>query len=139
MVHGRSRAFHTPQVYDGMESTITSVMNRARPVCTILSLATCLTFFVLSFPLLRYSVSEQLSEASYNSADAQEDAGRMAGFAVIGGAFISGVIGAAVGLVLLAVAHWRGEQAHGMSSVSLLLNGLAVMAGLKLLWPLLRF
>ena len=113
-------------------------MNPTRPICTVLSLASCVAFFLLAIPLVSYSVSKQLSEAVYNSADAEEDSGRMAGFAVIAGAFIGGTIGAAVGLILLALAHWRGERAHGLSNLSLVINFVALFGGLKLLWPLLR-
>lgn len=113
-------------------------MNPPRPICTLLSLASCLTFFVLAIPLARYSISKQLSETVYNSADAEEDAGRIAGFALIAGVLFGGTIGAALGLILLALAHWRGERAHGLSNLSLVINFVALFGGLKLVWPILK-
>ncbi len=111
-------------------------MNQKWPVCTLLSLFACVGCFFISIPILAYSVNKQVSEEFYNSADAQEDAGRMSGFAVIGGAFLFGTLGAAGGLILLVVAHWRREHAPIMGNFALVINFVALFIGLKAAWPL---
>jgi hypothetical protein len=75
-----------------------------------------------SRPLLIYSIERQLADAHYSSADAAEDSGRMAVFAVAMGQFIYGGIGAAIGVVLAAIGFCRRERWPALRWGSLILN-----------------
>lgn len=57
-----------------------------------------------------------------NSADAIEDAGRMAGFALIAGQVMLGGIGAAIGVVLAGIGFGRREGWQAFRWVSMVLN-----------------
>jgi hypothetical protein len=97
-------------------------MTLRKPVFTVLSLLVALVFALGSRPFLIHSFDQQLAEANLNSADAIEDSGRMAGFALIAGQVILGGIGAAVGTVLAGIGFWRGERWRAFRWCSLLLN-----------------
>ena len=95
-------------------------------------------FAVGSRPLLIHSIDRQLADANLSSADAVEDSGRMAGFALIAGQVMSGGIGAAVGVILAAIGFWRRERWKAVRWCSLVLN--LVAAGLMVFsfYPLWR-
>jgi uncharacterized membrane protein len=97
------------------------MINR-RPIFTVVSMLVAIVFAVGSRPLLIHSIERQSAEANLNSADAVEDSGRMAGFALIAGQVISGGIGAAVGVVLAAIGFWRRERWQAVRWCSLVLN-----------------
>jgi hypothetical protein len=97
-------------------------MTNRRPVFTVISMFIAILFAVASRPLLIYSIEGQLADASYNSEDAAEDAGRIAVFAVAIGQFIYGGIGAAIGVVLAAIGFYRRERWPALRWGSLILN-----------------
>lgn len=103
-------------------------MTRRKPIFTVLSLLIALAFALGSRPFLIHSIDQKLAATQMNSADAIEDSGRMAGFALIAGQVILGGIGAAVGAVLAGIGFWRGERWRAFRWCSLLLN--LVAAGL---------
>ena len=93
-----------------------------KPVFTVLSLLVALAFALGSRPFLIHSFDQQLAEANLNSADAIEDSGRMAAFALIAGQVIIGGIGAAIGAVLAGIGFWRRERWQAFRWCSLILN-----------------
>jgi hypothetical protein len=97
-------------------------MTLQKPIFTVLSLLVALVFALGSRPFLIYSFDQQLATANLNSANAIEDSGRMAGFALIAGQVILGGIGAAVGTVLAGIGFWLGERWRAFRWCSLLLN-----------------
>lgn len=97
-------------------------MTNRRPIFTLISMFVAIAFAVGSRPLLVRSLDRQLAEASFNSADAVEDFGRMAGFALIAGQVMCGGIGAAVGVVLATIGFWRRERWKAARWCSLILN-----------------
>jgi hypothetical protein len=113
-------------------------MSNRRPIFTVISMFVAIIFAVGSRPLLIHSIDRQLADANLNSADAVEDSGRMAGFALIAGQVMSGGIGAAVGVILAAIGFWRRERWKAVRWCSLVLN--LVAAGLMVFsfYPLWR-
>ena len=115
-----------------------SPMTNRRPIFTIVSMLIGLIFAVGSRPILVHSFERQLADANLSSADAIEDSGRMAGFALIAGLFICGGIGAAVGFVLALIGFWRRERWLGLRWCSLILNLVAAGFVAVSLFPLWR-
>lgn len=97
-------------------------MTPRKPVFTVLSLLVALVFALGSRPFLIHSFDQQLADANLNSADAIEDSGRMACFALIAGQVILGGMGAAFGTVLAGIGFWRRERWRAVRWCSLLLN-----------------
>lgn len=97
-------------------------MTQQKPVFTILSLLAALVFALGSRPFLVHSFDKQLAQANLNSADAIEDSGRIAAFALIAGQVILGGIGAAIGTLFAGIGFWRGEKWRAFRWCSLLLN-----------------
>jgi hypothetical protein len=97
-------------------------MTIRRPIFTVISLFIAVVFTLVSRPLLVLSIEQQLAEAYFNSADAVEDSGRMAGFALIVGQTMCVGIGATFGVVLAAIGFWRRERWKAVRWCSLLLN-----------------
>lgn len=97
-------------------------MTRRRPIFTILSLLVAAIFALVSRPLLVYSIHQQLAGTEFRSDSAEEDSGRMAGFAVIVGQFIAGGMGAVVGVVFAVVGFLRKERWMALRWCSFTLN-----------------
>jgi hypothetical protein len=111
---------------------------KRRPVFTLLSLLSAAFFYFASIPILNVIVDRQLATAEYNSDDAREDAGRMSGLAVIAGAFVAGVAGAAVGLILAMIAHIRREPLSFLRALTFSANLAVVAYGVYRIYPLRR-
>jgi MFS family permease len=97
-------------------------MTRRKPVFTVLSLLIAFAFALGSRPFLIHSFDQQLAAAQMNSADAIEDAGRMAGFALIAGQVMLGGIGAVIGVVLAGIGFGRRERWQAFRWGSMVLN-----------------
>ena len=113
-------------------------MTTRRPLFTTLSVLVALLFALGARPFLIHSIDHQLADASYNSADAAEGSGRMAGFALIAGQILCVGMGAAIGVVLAAIGLVRGERWLALRWWSLILNLVAAGLVAWALFPLWR-
>jgi len=97
-------------------------MTRRKPIFTVLSLLIALAFAIGSRPFLIHSFDQQLAAEQMDSADAIEDSGRMAGFALIAGQVMIGGIGAVIGVVLAGIGFGRSERWQAFRWGSIVLN-----------------
>jgi hypothetical protein len=102
------------------------------PILSLLSVVTAVLFYFGAAFLCSNSVKKQLESAEYNSEDAREDSWRFGALAVMMVASIAAVAGAAVGIILAVVAHFRRERFPALRIMTLTVNGAVVAYALYL-------
>ena len=96
------------------------------PVCSLVSLVAMPLLGIASIPFWKWWINIQIRAAP--SEIYSPDPGQFGGLAVIAGSFVTGLLGALIGLGLVWFAQRRCERWTWLRIASILLNGFGILS-----------